>query len=84
MTGAGAPDGVAAARAATGLESGRLTVQVVKGTEVRATARYRSPTDVPIVGRFIGDVTVERAPSCGQSHDRATQARPPEARRRPR
>jgi hypothetical protein len=34
-------------------------VQVVKGTEVRATARYRSPTDVPIVGRFIGDVTVQ-------------------------
>ena len=59
VTGAGAPDGVAAARAAVGLEPGRLAVQVVKGTEVRATARYRSPTDVPIVGRFIGDVTVQ-------------------------
>jgi Flp pilus assembly protein TadG len=59
VTGAGVPDGVTAARAATALESARLTVQVVKGTQVRATARYRSPTQVPIVGRFLGDVTVQ-------------------------
>ena len=59
VTGAGASDGVTAARAATGLEPARLAVQVVKGAEVRATARYRSPTHVPIVGRFLGDVTVQ-------------------------
>ena len=50
---------MAAARAATALESGRLTVEVAKGTVVRATVRYRSPTEVPIVGRFIGDVSVQ-------------------------
>ena len=59
VTGAGPADGVAAAQAATRLEPGRLAVQVVKGTEVRAATRYRSPTNVPIVGRLIGDVTVE-------------------------
>lgn len=59
VNGAGPDDGVAAARAATGLDPGRLAVQVGKAAVVRATAVYRSPTDVPIVGRFIGDVTVK-------------------------
>ena len=58
-TGATAGDGVAAAHEATALESGRLSVQVAMGTEVRATVRYRSPTDVPLVGRLLGDVTVQ-------------------------
>jgi Flp pilus assembly protein TadG len=58
-TGATAGDGVAAARQATALESARLSVQVATGTEIRATVRYRSPTEVPLVGRLLGDVTVE-------------------------
>ena len=58
-TGATAGDGVAAAQQATALESGRLSVQVAIGPEVRATVRYRSPTDVPLVGRLLGDVTVQ-------------------------
>ena len=58
-TGATAGDGVAAAHQATAPESGRLSVQVAIGTEVRATVRYRSPTDVPLVGRLLGDVTVQ-------------------------
>jgi len=58
-TGATAGDGVAAAQQATALESGRLSVQVAIGPEVRATVRYRSSTDVPLVGRLLGDVTVQ-------------------------
>jgi hypothetical protein len=58
-TGATAGDGAAAARQATALESGRLSVQVAIGTEVRSTVRYRSPTDVPLVGRLLGDVAVQ-------------------------
>jgi Flp pilus assembly protein TadG len=58
-TGATAGDGVAAADQATALQPGRLSVQVAIGTEVRATVRYRSPTDVPLVGRLLGDVTVQ-------------------------
>ena len=58
-TGATAGDGEAAAHQATALESGRLSVQIAMGPEVRATVRYRSPTDVPLVGRLLGDVTVQ-------------------------
>ena len=50
---------MAAADQATALEPGRLSVEVAMGTEVRATVRYRSPTDVPLVGRLLGDVTVQ-------------------------
>ena len=57
-TGATAGDGVAAARQATALESGRLSVEVTIGAEVQATVRYRSPTAVPLVGHLLGDVTV--------------------------
>jgi Flp pilus assembly protein TadG len=58
-TGATAADGASAAREATALGSARLSVEVVTGTEVRATVRYRSPTEVPLVGRLLGDVTVQ-------------------------
>jgi Flp pilus assembly protein TadG len=58
-TGATAGDGAAAAREATALGSARLSVDVVTGAEVRATVRYQSPTDVPLVGRLLGDVTVQ-------------------------
>lgn len=54
----------AAARAAaigeTSLRSDRLAVSVSgdpgSGGVVTVTVRYRSPTDVPVVGRFVGDV----------------------------
>jgi len=59
VTGATAGDGAAAADQATALASARLSVQVTTGAEVRATVRYRSPTDVPLVGRLLGDVTVQ-------------------------
>ena len=58
-TGATVGDGAAAARQATGLDSARLSVQIATGTEVRATVRYRAPTEVPLVGRLLGDVTVQ-------------------------
>ena len=58
-TGATAEDGVAAARQATALEPARLSVQIATGPEVRATVRYQSPTEVPLVGRLLGDVTVQ-------------------------
>jgi len=54
-----AEDGITAARAATGLDAGRLAVQIAMGSEVQATVRYRSPTDVPIVGRLLGDVALQ-------------------------
>jgi Flp pilus assembly protein TadG len=59
LSGAGPGDGLAAAGAATALDRGRLTVSVGRGPEVQVTVRYRSPTDVPIVGRLLGDVTVQ-------------------------
>ena len=59
------PDAAVARRAAEGasnLDRHRLTVSLSGGGERgdRTTARvsYRSPTDVPLVGRLIGDVTV--------------------------
>lgn len=53
-----AGDGAAAGRAAVGLD--RLSVAVVAdGTTVRATARTVVPTDVPLVGVLLPDLTVE-------------------------
>jgi Flp pilus assembly protein TadG len=55
----GAGEGVAAATAASGLDSSRLAVSVAdNGDRVTVIVRYRSATDVPLVGAFIGDVTV--------------------------
>jgi Flp pilus assembly protein TadG len=67
LSGAGPGDGLAAARSATALDagrlsvgvSGRLSVGVSRGAEVRVTVRYRSRTDVAIVGRLLGDITVQ-------------------------
>lgn len=59
------PDVGAARTAATGgsrLDPSRLAVQLGGGTSegdrLTAALVYQSPTDVPIVGRFIGDVTL--------------------------
>lgn len=49
----------AAARSATTLDPGRMQVEVGQGDLVQVTVRYRSPTDVPLVGRLLPDVTVE-------------------------
>ena len=52
-------EGTSAARAASGLDGPRLAVSVTDdGTKVRVVVRYRAPTDVPLVGAFVGDVTV--------------------------
>ena len=49
-----------AARATTPLDGSRLQVTVgprgEPGSIVRVEVSYRSPTDVPLVGRFAGDV----------------------------
>lgn len=51
--------GAAAARATPGLRASRLRVATSPrgepGTIVRVTVRYRSPTDVPLVGLLVGD-----------------------------
>ncbi|MBK9180245.1 MAG: pilus assembly protein [Acidimicrobiales bacterium] len=51
-----------AALRAAGLAAGRLTVEVDgrggEGSRVRVRVRYRAPTDVPLVGGLVGDVTV--------------------------
>jgi hypothetical protein len=52
-------EGVAAATAASGLDPSRLSTSVAAdGSRVTIAVRYRSPTDVPLVGALIGDVTV--------------------------
>jgi Flp pilus assembly protein TadG len=52
-------EGTSAARAAAGLDPQRLNVTVAtSGERVTVTVRYTAPTDVPLVGAFIGDVTV--------------------------
>jgi Flp pilus assembly protein TadG len=58
VTGAGPADGVAAAREAVRLDPGRLDVDAARGEVVRVVVSYRSPTDVPLVGRLVGDVTL--------------------------
>jgi Flp pilus assembly protein TadG len=49
-----------AAAGSSGLTPGRLEVSLAgrgaPGSRVRATVRYRSPTDVPLVGAMVGDV----------------------------
>ena len=46
-----------AAVGATGLDPQRLVVRVTDGEQVTVVVTYRSPTDVPLVGRLLGDVT---------------------------
>lgn len=51
----------AAAAGETRLAPGRLTLAVrgaAPGGLVVVTATYRAPTDVPLVGAFVGDVTL--------------------------
>ncbi len=47
----------------TGLIDDRVTVTVVgraaEGSQVEVRVRYRAPTDVPVVGALVGDVTLE-------------------------
>jgi Flp pilus assembly protein TadG len=60
------PDASGAARRAAagsgGLRSSRLQVAVAgkgaPGSRVRVEVRYRAPTDVPLVGGALGDVTL--------------------------
>jgi hypothetical protein len=47
-----------AAIEASGLAAGRLTVGVASGDVVRVTVEHRTSTEVPLVGRLVGDVTV--------------------------
>ncbi len=51
--------GSAAAREALGLDLGRAVVISGRAAgRVQVTVRYRSPTEVPLVGAFLPDVTV--------------------------
>jgi hypothetical protein len=51
--------GPAAAQAALGLDVARASIDEVRlGDRVRVTVRYDAPTDVPLVGALLGDVTV--------------------------
>jgi Flp pilus assembly protein TadG len=59
VTGAGPSDAVAAVRGAVRLDPGRLSVEAARGDVVRVTVRYRAATDVPLVGRLVGDVTLQ-------------------------
>lgn len=67
----------AAARAAavdgSGLPASRLQVDVSgragPGSRVRAAVAYRTPTDVPLVGRLVGDLTL-RAEATMRVEDR--------------
>ena len=55
----GAADARAAAVAALGLDPSRASiVEEQAGGRVRVSVSYRSPTDVPLVGPLLGDVTV--------------------------
>jgi len=53
----------AAAAGSPGLDGGRLAVSVAggggPGAMVTVTVRYRSPTDVPLVGGLLGEPTVQ-------------------------
>ena len=48
----------AAAERASSLEPGRLRVVVRGDVDVTVVVTYRSPTEVPLVGRLVGDVTL--------------------------
>lgn len=54
-----------AVEAAGGLDPDRLDVRTAgrdgPGSRVRVEVRYRIPTSVPLVGRFLGDHTVKTA-----------------------
>jgi hypothetical protein len=53
-------DGTSAALAALGLEAGRAEVAAhTGGGRAVVTVRYRSATDVPLIGALLGDVTVQ-------------------------
>ena len=55
--GGGAGEG--AARQALGLDPARASIDVSGGAgRVHVTVRYQSPTDVPLVGMLLADVTV--------------------------
>jgi Flp pilus assembly protein TadG len=59
-----APDAARkAASASSGLASSRLDVQVSgrsgPGSRVRVLVRYRAPTDVPLVGPLMGDMSLQ-------------------------
>jgi Flp pilus assembly protein TadG len=58
VTGGGPGDAVAAAHGAVRLDPGRLSVDASRRDVVRVTVSYRAATDVPLVGRLIGDVTL--------------------------
>ena len=54
--------GAAATRAALGLDAGRASISASRaGDRVTVVVRYRSPTDVPLIGVFLGDITVTGA-----------------------
>ena len=56
---AGAADAKGAAVAALGLDPARASIAEARvGDRVRVSVRYRSPTDVPLIGPLLGDVTV--------------------------
>ncbi|MEZ5229117.1 MAG: TadE/TadG family type IV pilus assembly protein [Acidimicrobiales bacterium] len=54
-----------AALAAGGLDAGRLSSRLTggngRGDRTTATVTYRSPTNVPLVGRFVGDIELHAA-----------------------
>ena len=52
-------EGVDAATSAAGLDPARLSVAVATGADrVTVSVRYVVPTDVPLIGALLGDVTV--------------------------
>ena len=54
------PAVVRAAAARAGLDGRRVRVEVrTRGEEVEVLVRYRAPTDVPLVGALVPDVTWE-------------------------
>ncbi|MGY9071501.1 MAG: TadE family protein [Acidimicrobiales bacterium] len=57
---AGSPAVRDAVAISSGLDPGRLSVrEVVDGSRVTVTVRYRSPTEVPLVGLLVDDVDLE-------------------------
>jgi hypothetical protein len=48
----------AAALAGSGLRGDRLTVDVGRGELVRVAVRYRAPTDLPLIGPLVPDLTL--------------------------
>jgi hypothetical protein len=72
-----------AARGATGLDAGRLRVDIGPrgrpGSPVTVTVGYRAPTDVPVVGRLVGDVGLVARASMRVEAGRSPDARSPAA-----